>query len=75
LRPFTGLPRTKLSGLVAGGIYSERNEGGSASKWNFDACVDVIEHQGASASLVSVDRTAVKKGWANLFPEEASLDE
>jgi hypothetical protein len=37
--------------LIAGGKYRERSELGSVSKRAFDACVDVIEHQGASGMI------------------------
>jgi len=50
LRPFTGFPRTKFSGLAPAGKNNERKEVGSVSKCVFEACADVIEHQGASVS-------------------------
>lgn len=47
--PFTGLPITNDVGLVLGGKYFAFSDAGSVSSKAFDACVEVMEHQGASS--------------------------
>ena len=46
--PLTDLPGTNFSGLVLGGKYRLCIWGGSEVRVEEEACVDVIEHQGAS---------------------------
>lgn len=46
--PFTGLPITNDGNLVLEGKYFDFSDAGSVSSKVFDACVEVMEHQGAS---------------------------
>jgi hypothetical protein len=73
--PFTAFPKTNLSGWVAGGKYSDRNELGSESKRVFEAWVDVMEHQGASGVHFERITCHDTKAVSNLFRIKFCLDE
>jgi hypothetical protein len=46
--PLTAFPAANLSGLTEGGMYRGCNDIGRSLRYVWLACVDVIEHQGAS---------------------------